>query len=482
MHRRFPLSLVAAATLGVTSGAFAQIDALSNAHSRDRSSSPPLLPKIEPARSDEEGPFSRETPATYVSKKTRGAVVMLKAMHTIPARLATDEAGRTTNLGAGIIFDRRGYVVTNFHVVENVQKIDATLTDGTVTTARRVTFDKKADLAILKLDAQREYNVVSLSEGVQPIEGEWAIAVGNPYGLANSLSWGIISHVSRDMKLPNGEMALDLIQVAAPINPGNSGGPLFNVNGQLLGITSAIRSNSQGIAFAITTKRVVEVVKSLMPGPISLGTMGLAIEDLPSVNARNHPTTLVKVSSVQTDSPAARVGLALGDRIEKVGGEVVRTSFDLERALWDRPFGDSLKLTVRSGRNGDEPRSVTLPIESTRGKLTHAELVWRKLGIWAIEVPASRVRHLNPDYKGGLLVVNVAPNSHAEKAGLLPGDVVLGVIPAEGQGLQIVDASNFTYLMRDEKSGVRDRYVDVLFMRDGELAPQPKMFLPADRD
>jgi len=475
MHRRFPLA-TAAVALCLSVAAIAQ-DGLNTANANGRGGSPPL-PRVEMARSDEDGPFSRETPATYVSKKTRGAVVMLKAMQTVPARLATDEAGRTTNLGAGIIFDRRGYVVTNYHVVQNVQKIDVTLTDGTTTTARRVNFDTKADLAILKLDANRDYRTVSLSEGVQAIEGEWAIAVGNPYGLPNSLAWGIVSHVGRDMKLPNNEMAHDLIQVSAAINPGNSGGPLFNVNGQLLGITSAIRSNSQGIAFAITTKRVLEVVRSLMPSPISLSTVGL-LEIKELQDSAKSSKTLVQVNAVLPDSPAARAGISPGDRIERVGGEYVRNSFDIERALWDRQFGGDLKFTVK---RSDQERPVNVTLDGNPKSLTHAELVWSRLGIWALEVPASRVRHINPEYKGGLLVVNVAPDSYAAKAGLMPGDIVLGVIPADGRGLSTVDASNFTFLMRDEATGVRNTNVDVLFMRDGELAPQVKMFLPADRE
>src|SRR4051812_23243000 len=107
MHRRFPQTLATTALLSLAPSVMAQDDALSNANSHIRPPGAPLLPKVEPARSDEDGPFSRETPATYVAKKTRGAVVMLRAMQTVPARLSTDEAGRTTNLGAGIIFDKR---------------------------------------------------------------------------------------------------------------------------------------------------------------------------------------------------------------------------------------------------------------------------------------------------------------------------------------------------------------------------------------
>ena len=358
MHRRFPLVLIAAA-LAVSTGAFAQNE-IERAGAKARPPIAPLMPNAQPARSDEDGPFSRETPATFVAKKTKGAVVMLRAMQSIPARLNTDEAGRTTNLGAGIIFDKRGYIVTNYHVVANVQKIDASWPDGRVRTARRVNYDSKADLAVLKLDGDDEYPVVSLSEGVQAIEGEVAIAVGNPYGLGNSLAWGIVSHVGRDMKLPNNEMGRDLIQVSAAINPGNSGGPLFNVNGQLLGITAAIRSNSQGIAFAITTKRVLEVVKNLMPSPISLETLGLAVTELSSTNSNHSSRSLVQVSHVDKDSPASKAGLAINDRIDSVDGQAVRSSFDLERAFWNRQFGDSLMLKINGkptvGPHADQQR------------------------------------------------------------------------------------------------------------------------------
>jgi S1-C subfamily serine protease len=169
--------------------------------------------------------------------------------------------------------------------------------------------------------------------------------------------------------------------------------------------------------------------------------------------------------------------LIKGDRIDSIDDQVVRTSFDLERAFWDRRFGDTMTLRV----NG-KPTVVGMKIESSGGRqLTHAELVWRRLGIWALEVPASRVKHINPEYKGGLLVVNVAPESYAEKAGLLPGDIVLGVL-ANGDGFSTVEAANFTYMMREEvKINIKNNYVDLLFMRDGELAPQAKMYLPADR-
>jgi serine protease Do len=461
MHRRFPSSLFIALTFSLTGSARAQ-DSQPNAG---------RLPPVQLARSDEEGPFSRMTPATHVAQKTRGAVVMLRAMQTIPAKLNADEVGRTTNLGAGIVFDRRGYVLTNHHVVAKVQKIDALLSDGTKTTARLINYDAKADLAVLKLDGPAEYkNFISLSDGVEPIEGEWAIAIGNPFGLSNSLAWGVVSHVSRDMKLPSNEMAYNLIQVSAAINPGNSGGPLFTVNGQLLGITSAIRSNAQGIAFAITTKRVVEVVKTLMPGPISLGTIGLAVkEPRPSADK----SALIEVS-VEAGSTAAKAGLQSGDLIESVGNERIRTSFDLERAFWDRQFGDMLSFKVKN-----RPTPIQMAIEGVTGKITHTELVWRKLGLWTLEIPGSRVRHINPDYKGGLLVVSVAPESYAAKAGLQPGDVILGLKFGD-DGHATVEAANITYMMRD-RSYQQNVNVEVVLMRDGELGPRSIMFFPADR-
>jgi serine protease Do len=461
MHRRSPL-LIAALAL-----AFA-ID--SRAEDRTPKRTPPL-PPVELAKSDEDGPFSRRTPATHVAEKTRGAVVMLRAMQTIPAKLNSDDVGRTTNLGAGIVFDRRGYVVTNYHVVSQVQKIDAVLSDGRKTTARLVNYDKKADLAVLKLEGPGDYRYVSLSDGAEPMEGEWAIAIGNPYGLSNSLAWGVVSHVDRDMKLPNGEMAKHLIQVSAAINPGNSGGPLFTVNGQLLGITSAIRSNSQGIAFAITTKRVLEVVKNLMPGPISLSTMGLAIKD----EDKSDRNALVEVAAVEEGSPAARAGFTAGDRIVGVGKEKIRNAFDLERAFWDRQFGDSLSFKVK-----DKNLPLELSIKGVGAKLTHTELVWQKLGIWALEIPGSRVRHLHDDYKGGLLVVNVAPDSHAQKSGLLTGDVVIGLMFG-GSGHATVEAANITFMMRDAQYQ-QNTTVEVVTMRDGELlVPRPRMYFPSDR-
>jgi serine protease Do len=215
---------------------------------------------------------------------------------------------------------------------------------------------------------------------------------------------------------------------------------------------------------------VLEVVKNLVPSPISLETMGLAFEE-----RSGDSKELLKVSHVEKDSSASKAGLISGDRIESVDNQVIRSSFDLERAFWGRKFGDRLKLKIYG-----KPTIISLGIESAAGKqLTHAELVWSRLGIWALEVPASRVKHINPEYKGGLLVVNVAPESFAEKAGLLPGDIILGVL-TNGEGFSTVEAANFSFMMRDEKFP-KNTYVDLLFMRDGDLAPQVKMYLPADR-
>jgi serine protease Do len=415
---------------------------------------------------------ARETPVTKVARKACGAVVSLKALQSIPSRLEDNGAGGVSNLGTGLLFDRRGYVVTNYHVVARVQSIDATYPlDDSVprklakSTARIVCFDEATDLAVLKLDGPGPFKAISLSDSVAPIQGEKVIAIGNPFGLPNSLSEGIVSEVEREMKLPNGHMFPNLIQVGANINHGNSGGPLFTVTGQLLGINAAIRSNAQGIAFAIPASTVLKVVSKMMPAPVSLASLGLKVESKKADATAND--ALVFVKHVDKSSAADAAGLKPDAQILRIDEEPIFRPFDLERLMWDRRYGDALHVTVRD--RGVE-RKLTLKCELNGRSPDATGYVWMTLGMWVSQAPAKRVQHLNPQYGGALFVLAVDPRSPAERAGLQPGDVVIGL-----HGQQMHEAAHVVYVL----SKSAGQSIECMFMRDGELQPITRLVLPA---
>lgn len=371
--------------------------------------------------------YPRRTAIVEAIAKTRSAIVSLSTLQIIPARFEDQEGGRIRGLGTGVIIDPRGYIVTNYHVVLKVDEIQAHMHDGKKFPARRICFDDRADLAILKIDSNREFDYLPLWGAGDPILGETVIAIGNPYGLEGTVSTGIISAVGRELKLPNDEVFQNLIQTDAGINPGNSGGPLLNINGDLLGINIAIRSNAQNIGFAVPTGHVRWIVDKLMTRQNTVvAQQGLYIEE---VNIREKPEAgdrarpVVRVTHVEPDSAAFRQGFRAGDELLAVGRQPVRLQFDVARIFWDRKYDESMVVLVR--RDGQQvPIKFTLQAPK---ELSDAELLWQHVGIEVQTVAAERVRKVHSSLNGGLLVLRVAPGSIADKSDIRPGDILIGL-------------------------------------------------------
>ncbi len=260
-----------------------------------------------------------------------------------------------TGAGSGFVIDPTGIIVTNRHVVGGASQIIVALTDGTEMPARVIGADELTDVAVLRVNAPRPLPAVTWGDSRKVEVGDWILAAGNPFGLGGSVSAGIVSAEGRDL----GSGPFDnFLQLDAPINPGNSGGPAFNLNGQVVGMTTAIVSpsgGSVGIGFAIPSDTVRRTVGELRAhGRIDRGWLGVSVQTMePAAGGRAG----VQVAGVERASPAARAGLRAGDVVLAVNGDRVESALGLVRAIAEEPPGTTVTLLVR--RAGQE---ITLPV------------------------------------------------------------------------------------------------------------------------
>lgn len=265
------------------------------------------------------------------------------------------EPPRQRALGSGFIVDPAGYIVTNNHVIDGAGEVSVTLSDGSDHRARVVGRDDKTDIALIKIDPGRELPYVAFGNSDEAREGDWVLAVGNPYGLGGTVTAGIISAHGRNI---NAGPYDDFLQIDAPINPGNSGGPLFNQSGQVVGIDTAIYSpsgGSVGIGFAIPANVAKSVVAQLRKnGSVRRGWLGVSMQSLTPSLARAVGLTEAKgvlVEDVTPNSPAAAAGLRQGDVITSFNDRSIQNGRDLALAVAEMPAGERAKVSIwRDGR------------------------------------------------------------------------------------------------------------------------------------
>jgi serine protease Do/serine protease DegQ len=342
---------------------------------------------------------------------------------------------KTQALGSGVIIDaNRGLVVTNNHVIANADQIKVKLLDGRILEAKLVGSDPDFDVAVIKIPA-KNLTALPLADSNAVRVGDFAVAVGNPFGLGQTVTSGIISALARS-GLGIGEYE-DYIQTDASINPGNSGGALVNLRGELIGINTAIYSQSGGnvgIGFAIPVNNVRQVVDQLVQyGEVKHGYLGVELQDMSPELAQAFGITESEgavVASIAEGSPAAKAGLRQGDVIVGVNGHVAHNGFDVRNQIGLARVGDRLSMdVVREGRHqqvaavvADRPKE-----QSGEESAQQAESSLRNpvlAGATFSEIPEGI-----PEYHGenGVFVADVERGSRAWRSGLRPGDLITSV-------------------------------------------------------
>ncbi|MBX3334856.1 MAG: DegQ family serine endoprotease [Nitrospira sp.] len=338
--------------------------------------------------------------------------------------------GSRRGQGSGVIVSPDGVILTNNHVIDGARDVTVTLTDKREFKGKIVGVDPKSDLAVIKINA-KQLPAVAWGDATKLQVGEYVLAVGNPFGLNSTVTLGIVSAVGR------GHMGItqyeDFIQTDAAINPGNSGGALVNTNGELVGINTAIFSQTggyQGVGFAVSATMAKPISESLITtGKVIRGYVGIGIQDLNQDLAMSFSVKDSKgalISDVKPDSPAAEAGLKQGDVIVEYNGVAVEDGVALQRMVTSTPI--RTKVLVRVIRDGRE-RDVTVrvaeqPDDSKIAKVGKSEGDSAFSGIELEDLDQDTTRVLGFDGNRGVVVTNVKPGSEAEKAGLLAGDII----------------------------------------------------------
>jgi Do/DeqQ family serine protease len=331
--------------------------------------------------------------------------------------------------GSGVVVDPRGYIVTNNHVVENATEIEVRLSDGRRFKAALVGRDGRTDLAVLKIEnLTGPLPVADLGDSDRLRVGQWAIAIGNPFGLDRTVTMGIISATGRTHV---GVAAYEaFIQTDASINPGNSGGPLLNLDGRVVGINTAIVSSGQGIGFAIPINLARDIMTQLIArGKVVRGWLGVAIQDLSPELAAGFGVKEdagVLVADVMKDGPAAAAGLRPGDVIVEFGGSAIKDVPDLQKRVAAVEPGRVAPVTVMR-----EKRTVTLSVkigeQPSEEALEAADTGDEILGLTVEPLTPETARQNRLAARSGLLVTEVRPGSPGAIADIRPGDAILQV-------------------------------------------------------
>jgi Do/DeqQ family serine protease len=341
-------------------------------------------------------------------------------------RRAPRDEGRAA--GSGVLVDPRGYILTNNHVVENATEIEVRLSDDRKFKAALVGRDGRTDLAVLKIENPAgPLPVADLGDSDRLRVGQWAIAIGNPFGLDRTVTAGIISATGRThVGLATYEA---FIQTDASINPGNSGGPLLNLDGRVVGINTAIVSSGQGIGFAIPINMARDIMTQLINrGKVVRGWLGIGIQDLSpelAVGFGVKEDAGVLVADVMKDGPAAAAGFRPGDVIVEFGGSPIKDVPDLQKRVAAIEPGRAAPVTVMR-----EKKTVTLSVkigEQPTDDAMEAAEGDEILGLTVEPLTPETAQQNRLAARSGLLVIEVAPGSAGAAAGIKPGDAILEV-------------------------------------------------------
>ncbi len=334
-------------------------------------------------------------------------------------------------LGSGFIFSQDGYIITNNHVVERATDIKVILQNGDSYVAEIIGTDPKSDLALLKIEPEEKLPAVKFGNSDNLEIGDWVLAIGNPFGLGQTVTSGIISAKGRSLGFGSYD---DFLQTDAAINPGNSGGPLFNFNGEVVGVNTAIIARGQGIGFAIPINMTKNIVSQLKDGgKVVRGWIGVYVQQVTpeiaeSLNLNDDSGALV--ADITDDGPADKAGLKRGDIIVEVNETKIDEMPELPKLVASYAPGTKTKMKVI--RDGKEKvlniKLGELPENGTKVSSRNPDKdVEKKLGLIVQDITPQAKSRLGLESSEGVVITNVSAGSVAAEAGLVRGDVILEI-------------------------------------------------------
>jgi serine protease Do len=357
------------------------------------------------------------------------------------------------SLGSGFVIDKQGLILTNNHVIEDADEIVVRLSDGSEHKGKLLGRDKKTDIALVRIDKARAVNPVALGDSDKLEVGEWVMAIGNPFGLENTVTAGIVSAKGRHIGPGPYE---SFIQTDASINPGNSGGPLINLHGEVVGINSAIISRSGGnigIGFASP----INIAKDLLPqleqtGHVTRGWLGVLIQKVTPEIAESlglNESSGALVADVMKNGPAKEAGIQVGDVIVDFNGAVVKDSTDLPLLVARTPVGKVVKVKLLRGTAEKTVDVKVQELKDDEGQLASAESDSEDLGLVVQNLTPESAESLGLDSATkGVFVAGVTPGSPADDAQIRRGDVILEV-----NRQRVKDAAAFRAALKSADEG-----------------------------
>ncbi len=318
------------------------------------------------------------------------------------------------SVGSGFILHEDGYIVTNAHVVSAGAQLGVTLADGTDYEARVIGRDTTRDLAVIKIDPQSPLTPIPLGRSDDLMIGEQTVAIGNPVGLHNTVTVGVISALHRELDVDGRVVYRDVIQTDASINPGNSGGPLLNILGELIGINTAIRTDAQNIGFAIPVDQLREILPDILDSE-KLNKVMLGMR----VSAMDAPM----VTQVREGSPAEQAGVRVGDVVQSIDGARLSRGIDFYVRMLGRRAGEDVELTLSRGSSTARAKVTLVEPPKPDGR----RLALQHLGLTVDDVRLDVARRFELRRQGGVIVLGVEPKSPADQLGLRPGDLLVSM-------------------------------------------------------
>ncbi|AQQ70904.1 putative periplasmic serine endoprotease DegP-like precursor [Limihaloglobus sulfuriphilus] len=379
--------------------------------------------------------FDRHTPIVKAYQKVQDSVVNISGTQSYtsggglydfffsPRR--QQRHTRKVELGSGVVVHSDGYIITNSHVVQGQEELHVTFYNGKEYTAEIISADIESDLAFLKIESDEDFDAIDFGTSSDLMIGETVIAVGNPLGFSSTVTEGIVSAIGRDIQVKQNFWLRGLIQTSAPINPGNSGGPLLNINGELIGINTAVSAGAQNIGFAIPIDTIANsLAKMLMPEELRRVRLGIVIGRMTTRDGLKG----LNVEAVNEDTSASRQGIREGDIITEVEGKKVTSFLDFYVSIMDKEIGEDFHVKYhKSSEPADKEHHATLTLQPR--PIPDGVKIAQKyfqMEVSPLDDDVAREFEFAQSYPV-LIITDIAEKGVAEETGLQIGDIILQV-------------------------------------------------------